>query len=306
MNILSLFPKQLYDTKMSPGRTLYLNHVGLTNKVVWSGHGWDNWSDRESAVCNVSRIQDSENCRFDAIVMYKQGGVSGLEHVDISKIVIFNEAHDDEMFRRDSEGADIIVFHHYGDMIRTRPPDNRPVLSWSHAAPVTVDVPWEERNRHMVYSGCTAESVYPVRTKIRRAVNGMDVLDIPHPGYRMPNRASVIGQYVSYLKSLSSAKISICCTSIHEYPLAKLIESAMCGCVVATDMPNCPGFEKFLWPHCIQIKREQTEEEIRRVIASYSDDQLREMGAAARDAAKKHFSYDRWSAYLLSAIEEYC
>lgn len=308
MNILSLFPKHLYDTKMSPGRTLYLNHVGKSHTVIWSGIGWDGWDMRLSGEWNVRSLEVSHGVKFDAIVVYKGEGL-GLENVTIPKIVIFNEAHDDVAVMKEiwDASANVAVFHHESDYKRLG--SCLPMTCrWSHAAPEVPLVPWEDRKWATISSGCTAEKIYPVR--VMAAVAAEDAYgdlhyELPHPGYRLANRHAVIQQYSSYLKTLSQAKISICCTSIHRYPLAKLIESAMCGCVVATDKPICSRFEKYLWPHCIQIPDGADRRFTKALLYSYDSDELKGMAAALRRAAIEHFSYDHWSDCLISAIEDY-
>jgi hypothetical protein len=308
MNILSLFPKHLYDTKMSPGRTLYLNHVGKSHKVVWSGVGWNNWDELVPADFNIRSIESEHEIIFDAIIVYKGNGLIEMQNVDRLKIVIFNEAHDHNAVSRELQScnADYAVFHHESDLRKWK--GSQALACWPHAAPEVPLVPWEERRWMSISSGCTSQKIYPVRVMAAAAAKeafGDEHYELQHPGYRLPNRRAVLEQYLSYLKTLSQAKISICCTSIHKYPLAKLIESAMCGCVVVTDKPICSEFEEHLWLHCVQIPKGVTQGYVKDRLLSYDDDELKEMGLAARKAAMEHFSYDHWSDCLISAIEDY-
>jgi hypothetical protein len=307
MNILSLFPKHLYDTKMSPGRTLYLEHVGKLHNVIWSGDGWPSWHSDLPANENIDWIEEWEECKFDAVIVYKGSDLIAMDKVKTPKFVIFNEAHDQAMLTREltEANADVAVFHHESDYVEYRNVIGSTAATWCHAAPVTPEVAWEDRKNYVITTGCTAEKIYPVRCRAARAMASFSDT-LRHPGYRLPDRKAVVIQYASYLRALSNSKISICCSSVYKYPLAKLFESAMCGCVIATDLPACSKFEELLWPHCIQLSDEMTEESMKVHIRSYSDDELREMGRKSREIAMKHFSYDQWADCLITAIRDVC
>ena len=175
---------------------------------------------------------------------------------------------------------------------------------WSHGCPLTPETKWEDRKNASILTGCTAKSIYPIRHNSLLSIQEgyLDATVYGHPGYRLVGRAMILNQYALYLKALSNSKISICCSSIYKYPLAKMFESAMCGCVVATDLPNCPIFEELLWPHCIRLDSRWSPERIAGELSLYTDDELRERGSALREAAIKHFSYKSWSDCLTSAV----
>jgi len=312
MKILSLFPKNLYDTKMSIGRTIYLNHTGRDHDVVWSGCGWPNYDATKSVQENIESIESVElGVKFDAVVVYKGDQLIGIEDVQRTRVIIFNEAHDTNSVPREisEAGADIVVFHHYGDYLKWKgellKQGKRPE-TWCHAAPKVPYTPWEDRIYGSILSGCLAESIYPVRFAASEAITS-GLLKSPHiighPGYRVGNRDQVREQYVEYLRKLSMSKVSICCSSIYKYPLAKMFESAMCGCVVATDLPKCPEFERLLWPLCIQLESDMSPADIAHEINSVSDSELRERSEETKRVASDNFSHDHWSACLISAIQ---
>lgn len=311
MRLLSLFPKSLYDTKMSPGRTMYLNYTGSLpgNSLVWSGVGWKNYDAAKSIDDNL-RVLEADG-EFDAIIVYKGKDIIGLDVCEKNLVIIFNEAHNENFFNQEMEDsqADIVVFHHHGDYDQWKwelEKRCRVSYNWSHACPEVPNVEWEDRGIDVILTGCTAKSVYPIRHNAMLAIQEghMHGLVLDHPGYRLPGRWEITQQYVDYLEVLSNSKVSICCSSIYRYPLAKLIESAMCGCVVATDLPNCPMFEEFLWPHCIRLDNQWSPERIAGEISLYTDEELRERGSLLREAAIKHFSYKSWSDCLTSAVME--
>ena len=147
--------------------------------------------------------------------------------------------------------------------------------------------------------------MYPIRRSAEIAINQKLIrggFTRPHPGYRLKNRAAINAQFIDYLKALSKAKISICCSSIYKYPLAKLIESAACGCVVATDQPYCDKFEELIWPHCIQLDAGMSPGEIAEEINGYDAEELKMMSVACRNAAMNHYSLDDWTACFRAAV----
>ena len=311
MRLLSLFPKSLYDSKMSAGRTMYLNYVGSLpgNSVVWSGQGWSNYDELRTVGDNLKRLE--ADGKFDAIVVYKGDSLKGLDKCGRAVVIIFNEAHDDSFVEkelRDSR-ATIVVFHHQSDYDHWKWNLARRGIAarvWCHGAPVTPEVPWSERDKGVILTGCTAKNVYPIRHNALLAIHEgyLDAFHLPHPGYRLQGRAAIASQYLSYLNTLSHSKVSICCSSIYKYPLAKMFESAMCGCVVATDLPNCPEFEEYLWPHCIRLDKSWSPERIAGEISLYTDEELRDRGKALREIAIERFSYKTWSDCLTSAVME--
>ncbi len=317
MKILSLFPKSLYDTKMSPGRTMYLGYVGTMpgNSVVWSGKDWPGYENEASVKENVESLESVHRGKFDAVVIYKGQTLIDAAGCDRRKIVIFNEANDENLVNEEieSSGANTVVFHHRSDYDMWRWSLQRRGIrscNWCHGSPGTVpSVGWKDRKNSVIVTGCLAGDIYPLRSRAAKAIDegffrGGVVLR--HPSYRLKNRIEVINQYASYLKTLSLSKVAICCTSIYKYPLAKLFEAAMCGCVVATDLPNCPEFEKHLWPHCIRLDASWEPERIAGEISLYTDEDLRERGEALRKISMERFSYRNWADCLISAINEAC
>tara|TARA_R110000824_G_scaffold526_8_gene3364 strand:+ start:1483 stop:2421 length:939 start_codon:yes stop_codon:yes gene_type:complete len=310
MKILSLFPKSLYDTKMSPGRTAYLNHTGRSHDLTWSGCGWPNYDAAKSVQENIESIE-SGGTQFDAVVVYKGDQLIGIEDVKRTRIVIFNEAHDtDSVPREISEaGADVVVFHHHGDYLKWKDElsdQGKRVETWCHASPRVTYTPWRSRIYNPILSGCLSERIYPLRFAASEAITSGLMKSphiIGHPGYRVKDREQIKNQYFEYLRKLSLSKVSICCSSIYKYPLAKLFESAMCGCVLATDLPACPEFERLLWPLCIQLKSDMSPLDIAHEINSVSDSELRDRSEETKRVTLKNFSYDHWSACLISAIQ---
>lgn len=317
MKIISLFPKRLYDSKMSPGRTMYLNWFGAINgfQTIWSGNGWKNYNESESVLANVERLESSNEGKCDAIIVYKGADLRDIAGCDRRRFIIFNEANSEAVVNKEigEAAATDVVFHHNSDFEAWDPVLRRRGVrshSWCHAAPpLTVETSWEDRIYDVIVSGCLAKSIYPLRAAASDAVAEGFFRSphiIRHPGYRLASRWEIAKQYSRYLELLSKSEVAICCTSIYKYPLAKLFEAAMCGCCVATDLPICPQFEEIMWPHCIQLRADMTPEEVAYTISTYSNAEKKERGRKLSELAMEHFSYDRWAACLTSAIRDDC
>ncbi|NQV85923.1 MAG: hypothetical protein HQ492_02480 [Woeseiaceae bacterium] len=305
MNILSLFPKAMYDTNMCIDRSIYLNWVGRSDTVVWSGPGWGNYEDGLSVQDNAELIGHRLDCEFDVIVFSGKDEYRMPSETKAARVLIYNEAHDVErvMLRTRIFKPDLSLFHHHGDFKQWGGLGVNPIF---HCSPIPPETEWGDRKVRVILTGSTERSVYPLRNSAEKAISQKMIrggFTRRHPGYRLRNRAEINAQFIDYLKALSGAKVSICCSSIYKYPLAKMIESAACGCVVATDKPYCDRFEELLWPHCIQLDAGMSSEEIADVINGHSDEELTAMSAASREVAANHYSLDNWAACFLAATQ---
>lgn len=293
MNILFLFPKDLWETKMSIGRTLYpqyLEQHGHT--VTYSGDGWDN-------------LDECLSCQKEydfAWLYFPKSNIA--DRITIPKLVSFNEANDPTkvMAELSACNATHVLFNHWGDYNRWQNLKVKSMWIGGHAChPSPNECPF--RN-DILFSGVTAASIYPLREKYKAAFP--DARRRLHPGYRLENRSQVEEQYMVYRMELWMAEASLCCTSIHRYPLAKQVESAAMGAIVVTDKPDCPYFETYLWDHCIQVDAEWSPEKIRRTVIETleSPSDVAKLRQGSYAAAKLHFSPESWSNRFADKMKE--
>jgi hypothetical protein len=312
LHIAYIFPKDLYQTKMSPGRKMYGEAVDRLDdcKVTLTGPGW--WKSNDIAKA-LPEIEKSHG-KVDAIWCYKTDEVTGLRHVGIPRIFVFNEANNEEKTRADiaDAAATHCVFHHYNDHI-----------TWSHRLvdegissslqnhcapgnPFADLAPWEQRPTKCLLTGVISFYVYPLRLKYEGLLRDRDLdgYGLPHPGYRIGGSSAIRSQYETYMVSLARAKIALCCTSRYKYPLAKLFEAAASGCVIATDKPECPIFEQALWPWCIQIDPTWDRKQIADHINSFSDETLKNYAYHTLRTAREVFTMEGWATKFTDTIRK--
>jgi hypothetical protein len=289
LRINYLTPEAMWTRKMSIGRRLYVEHV--------------------ARVENVGVFHEPD---FDADVLwcYKTEGF-GVDEFDGPKVIVFNEANDPAKTLSDIAGADAthVIFHHPSDYWEWQADLSQMGITSStqpHAGFIGCSPDkWNSRDIKCLMTGVSSAEVYPLRyryeTALRHGLNGMR---LPHPGYRLSDERQLKSQYAHYVSMLRRSKISLCCTSIFNYPLAKLYESAAAGCVIATDKPDCPEFCRKLWPYCIQLRSDMQCDEIVEVVNSYSDDGLRFMAEETFKAWKENFTPSHWVKSFLEQVRE--
>jgi len=312
LHIAYIFPKDLYQTKMSPGRKMYGEAVDRLDdaKVTVTGPGWWKSNDIRESLPEIER----EHGPVDALWCYKTENVTGLRDLDIPRVFVFNEANDEEKTRKDINDASAThcVFHHYGDHVRwvhVLADEGVSASLQNHCAPgnpFADTSPWEQRPTKCLLTGAIGFHVYPLRFKYESLLRNRDLdgYGLPHPGYRIGGSQAIRSQYESYMMSMARAKIALCCTSRYKYPLAKLFEAAASGCVIATDKPECPMFEQSLWPWCIQIDSSWTSGETAECINSFPDETLKTMAYHTLRTAREVFTMEGWARKFTDTVRK--
>ena len=254
MRILYLFPRQLAVSKMSLGRLLYGEAVarqpGVTLKL-W-GEGWDGYDNDMTLGENIERSGEA----WDVLWAYKGDRLKGFAEASGIKVVCFNECWD-RKYLREADAASVVIFHHQTDLrlwrdeLTARGVTAHHIL---HCADPNFFVP-RQKTTDCLASGVSSAAVYPLRERLHRFVRAgrMPGMIRPHPGYRLRSAAECRGQYRDYADDLGAAKIALCCTSKHRYPLAKMAEAMLAGCAVVSDMPDDDLFRSTLGRHIIEI-----------------------------------------------------
>lgn len=235
-SVLYLTPKQLYDTKMSIGRRLYVEAIGKLADLHISGPGWPDWPDDNK----MSTWHQNSGIDPDCIVAYKTEQVEGLEAWPVA--CIFNEANDRKKTMDDLNAtkATDVFFHHAGDYAQWLGELSRMgkrchlIHHCSPRNPFATRKNFLDRPIKIGLCGVLSPEIYPVRDAF--AKSGICTVR-KHPGYRI---LDVQAQYEDYQRWLADVQVLICCTSKYKYPLAKIHEGLAAGCIVVSDRPNCP------------------------------------------------------------------
>lgn len=303
MKILYLYAKHWYDRKMSIGRWLYgqsvAQHPGVELRV--SGVGWDDgWDAEDTVEHNILSME----WKPDLIWVYKPQEYIGLPSIKIPVVMTFNEANDIHKTMCEIEDGEPshVIFHHQNDMKWWRSLTCR-IHNLPHCAPCDLFTP-SKKTIACLSSGVKSPSIYPIRHQLHGLVQTGQIPGVirKHPGYRLDGHDKIVAQFEDYAKQLSHSKIALCCTSIHKYFLAKLVEAAAAGCVIATDVPHDPIFQEYFGHGVIEMTGDVNRD--RAAILSMLDDPLaiEEIGERNRQIALGMFDMKDYARRFVEAV----
>jgi GT2 family glycosyltransferase/2-polyprenyl-3-methyl-5-hydroxy-6-metoxy-1,4-benzoquinol methylase/tetratricopeptide (TPR) repeat protein len=160
----------------------------------------------------------------------------------------------------------------------------------------------------VILYGNVDDAVYPLRARLARVLarqTQLSVRHIPHPGYQpsVGEEARVIsGEALS--RAISEAWIGIATSSIYRVLMAKYLEIAASGALVAGDLPDCgrPLFDDD-W---VELGLGQTDEEVLAALrgALADKDRLRSRIEAVRQRVVRDFSTDAFAARVLALFAD--
>lgn len=315
-HIVYLTDPALYLNKMSIGRREYAKAAGRKARL-YSVAAADGRSTQEI----IGSLKDNLKCGDpDLVIAYKTDAVSGMDQIGCPVATVFNEANDKRKTLDDLNGtqATHVFFHHAGDYAQWKSRlagMEKSAHLIHHCSP---DNPYSLNGgrKPIGLAGVLSDEIYPVRTRLARS---SIVETRPHPGYRVQ---LVAEQYDSYQEWLSQYKVSVCCTSIYRYPLAKIAESLMAGCMVLVDKPECPFIGRFAeqHPECIQFidegvremlvsDRLESQARAMRLIEEQAMSMVRRFDQEGHEgledrvnSAQQNFSLDVWADNFLSVF----
>lgn len=309
--ILYVTPKQLYDSKMSIGRRLYVESLRTDGcRVDITGPGWPDWFvDDLGAFLERQRVYGEE--APDAIIAYKTGYIANMDASGVPVATCFNEANDRTKTLDDLEAtqATDVFFHHVSDYVKwvdELVQKGKRCHLTHHCAPENPNGnrPFQDRDIAIGLCGVISPEIYPVRTAF--AESGICSIR-RHPGYRIPN---VLQQYDDYMQWLSRVKVLVCCSSKYKYPLAKIHEGLAAGCVVVSDSPECPFLRGIPYLNAID-NRQATALTTDREAVIRMKDRLTELGQQAEQGGwpdksiqqwKNRFTMSHWARNFLSSM----
>ena len=297
MRIAYLIPHDTYLTRMDLGRVLYSEALGELDNVelVLGGKGWPDYSGEQTVTENLGNL--------DAVIVYKGGGILGLEEVPV-RAITFNESHEETHFLKEIEDAhaNLIVFHHEGDMEYRKDVDCKKV-NILHCTKTFLN---EEKTKDCIVAGVLSPEIYPLRSRLADLIKSgrLSGKVRHHPGYRLKSKEICLHQYNDYNKDVSSARISLTCTSIYKYPLSKIIESMALGTLVVCDMPDGEHFKETIGKHIVEISNEMSDDEICGVVQRELDnpEELQRKSLEAQEFAR-NYTMEKYAERLLSEIK---
>lgn len=309
MNILYLFPRALYEAKMSGGRRWYGQAVARQPGVtleVW-GDGWDGYDQAATLQDNLERTGRQP----DALWLYKAESLRGVAECAVPKFLTYNEACPHLPGRAMAEvigcGADTVIHHHAND--RDCFAGFGRVVHIPHGAPLEIfdtDRPHRERSTVCLSSGVSSPEIYPLRAKLAALVaeGAVPGRIRRHPGYRLPSIEACDRQALAYAEDLKDARVSLCCSSRYRYLLAKITESMLAGCLVVTDAPDDPAYRDLLRPHVVEVSADCSMDQLRDTLLYVLSEpqRMQEMALAGQQAVRQHLTADHYAARLVKEI----
>jgi len=266
MNLLVLFPRQLWTRKQSPVRRHAIlalqRHDDTTVKI--SGQGWPDWRhdiDGGSVAMIEQLMPDA-----DAVFWYKPLGTRGIPPLDDSRAVrdrwltveSFNECWwpDNRAEREATEaGTSLVICHHANDKPQFR---TLPTVHIPHCAEKSIFAraakPWKKRDIDVLLCGVQSPSIYPLRARWLELYRANKLpghaVHYERPPYRAKDLNKCDELVAEYATMLGRSKIILGCTSRYKYPLARFPEAAMAGAVHVSDTPEqAPvGYDKMICP----------------------------------------------------------
>ncbi len=334
MKLLILFPYQMYTQKVSPVRRWHIDELSRRDDVecLLTGQGWPDYRDDVSLSANIEKLMPDA----DAILWYKPDGhqkscipplidswhrpKADSSPGNIPSIAIYNEAWwpDRRAWNECWQTmTDLIIAHHQKDLKQFHrhpkcqtPGDsyNPKVVHIPHATPVDLfakyALPWNERDIACTVTGTIGKEFYPLRTRFAHLIASgkLPGLIRSHRGYTLPTLQRCREQEIEYAKWLGRTKIALVCSSCYGYGLAKYVEAAAAGCLVAGDVPI--DYEETLGMCMLRIDPKHSDDRlVGQIEGALADDRLTNLaGQRCRRAVVEHHSMTDYVDKLLDAI----
>lgn len=313
INCAALFPRVYYERKMSLVRRDVVRKMrNVSDGSKWlatiSGQGWHDWNDSLSLRANLDSIMP----HADALFWYKPHGnpkdgvatIKGMHDWDGPRFMSYNECWwPDQRALNEAIATQTthVVIHHANDIenwighekhgitVRHIPHCAEPM--WFNNHPPAI----ESRPLNVIVTGALAPTIYPLRCHVANLVSCGQIessIVRNHPGYRLRSEWDCDQQAVAYANALQASKLSMCCSSIYRYALAKYIESWMAGCVVVGDLPDDPVYCDAFGDLQIVIDENNARERIREALNDPAD--LQRRADAGTMIARERFSTDAY------------
>ena len=267
LKILCLWPKRLYESKVSPVRRHAIAAIARRDDVelLLTGPEWPGYETQLTVQQNADRLMPGAQVVFS----YKAGGhrlgpnLNGIRDVKALTVESWNECWwPDDLVSKEllANGTKLAICHHANDIPRLKLAADKgvKVVHIPHCAERAVfEGDGRERDIDVLVTGVRNKDFYPLRERWFDLVGSGRIKGnchiLSHPGYRRNSVDECEAVVREYAEMLKRSKVALVCSSRFRYPLAKITEAAMAGCCVIGDMPEqAPtGYDKMLiqvWP----------------------------------------------------------
>lgn len=318
LKLLVLFPRRLWNTKVSPVRRHSILAMGRRDDVTLhvSGADWPDYDLTRTPEQNRRRIMPDSQ----AVLLYKPEGTKEVPYVGdpqtlkVPAVLRYNEAwwpDGKASLEAISAWAKLVIIHHevdrpqFDDAVKAT---GCQVVHVPHCAEKIVFAdaarPHAKRDLDVVLTGVLSAEVYPLRDRFVKLIDSgalrpLKTLVYRHPGYRKPDMKACDKAVRDYADVLGRSKVALVTGSRYRYPMAKYVEAAMAGCALVGDMPlKAPaGYE---WFYDLSPTQDLSDEQwaglIRTAVANT------QAGQANKKVAVARFTQERYAEDFVEAV----
>jgi hypothetical protein len=248
------------------------------------------------------------------IWFYKGQEYRGVADCPLPKVVVFNEANDEQKTWEEiyGAGATLVMFHHVNDLRRWEGRLRAEQISYAwcpHATDCQLFAkhcrPWDERMIDVLVTGTLSPETYPLRCRLASLVRERRLPGRihPHPGYRLKSLEQNLRQRHQYAVLLGNAKAAAVCSSTHKYGLAKYVEAAAAGCCVVGDAP--PDYEPTLGPAILDVEGLTDGAMARKVATALESGEARRLARLGQKIARRKHSISLYSEGFASMLRAF-
>jgi len=304
-----LCSRRLHERKVDRHRATLVAAIGRQPDcdMLVTGNGWPGYDPTLPVAANLRAM----GCDPDVMLVYQQAADHihlGAADVGCLRAMLLYDVY--ELPKRRAEIDAVrphVVFHtHHNDASRLASVagDARLVHTPFGVDPaVFYREDYGERPIGCLLVGQLDPATYPLRAKWRGLIESGRLRGAVRqmPPYRLePGECE--RQYAAWGEHMRRAKIVLTCGSRWRYALQTYFAAAMCGCLVAADMPDDPVFRATLGRHIHAV--DPACDSLDAAVSSLLADPaaVRERGLAARRCAMERYTVDRMADAMVGRV----
>jgi len=304
MRVLFLCDAKHCKTKMSRGRFLYVEAIGVLVPTHTWGNGHVGYRPELSVTANLKR----RKLKYDAVFAYMPEDHIGFADVDAVRVIDINEMYNEAQMKPVFEvhKPHLALCHHANEMARFV--DRYPATKFvhiPHCSDPRIFKPYGKKKIDALLIGQTCMEFYPLRTRMMAQVIpklqelGFKAEVWKHPGYVVAD-ADSNATAIAYAKRISEARIALFCSGTAKTRYAKYNETAFCGTAIGADIPD--EDQDFFREFVLELTDDMSTDEIVAKIA----DALRDPEAlqARADLGRERNKHLTTSYYAKRAVAE--
>ena len=298
MNLLYLVNKSYVQKKMSRIRFHSIEALSKIINITITGIGFPYYDDNKTVSENINFIEKLNKKKFNVVIAYKPLEYKNFKELDILKIIRYNEMYDKNLTIQEITESipDIVICHHQNDYLEYEALYNKNQEKFNNLRISFYHIPHcinlnifknynLPRKYDIAFSGALGNSIlgnhYPIRQKLLETATEFvkkypqfNLYIHPHPGYNLDD--AFTNKYaVELSKIYNQSYICLTCSGAPNTRFAKYIEIPGSNSVLMGDIPNEKDDKDSFKEFIIEVKKEDTKEEIIDKLYYYLSDKKR-------------------------------